>query len=88
MAKKTPQKYIKTKVIEANVLFLNPNRLKLFIFASDSIESLILDLQEMYPNENITRASVINWEFLTVAKAKEHGVFDLINERNKAAKAS
>ena len=61
-------KKIKTKVIDCNVLLQNPNRLMRFVFRSNSLESTILDLQELYPNERINRESILTWKFVTVAE--------------------
>jgi hypothetical protein len=89
--KNKPQKYIKTKVIEAHVLFSNPNALMRFVMASDSIDTVVLDLQEANPDRNITRASIINWKFLTVEDCKKMGLLTkgrflkLNNEQNVQA---
>lgn len=57
---------IMTHVIEANVLIERPrNRLIKFVFASNSIDSVVLDLQELYPESGINRASILSWKFLT-----------------------
>ena len=61
-------KKVKIKVIECHLLFTNPNRLMRFVYRSNSIESTILDLQELYPNEKITRESVLTWKFVTVGE--------------------
>ena len=60
------KKRIKSKVIDLVVLLENPkNRLIRFVFVSNSIDSVILDLQEQYPNEKITRKSIMSWKFMT-----------------------
>lgn len=66
-------KKIKTKVIECNVLLLTEpkNRIMKFVFASNSIDSVVLDLQELYPDVAITRNSILNWKFLTVGEYKK-----------------
>lgn len=57
---------IKTKVIDLKVLLEKPtNRIMRFVMASNSIDSCILDLQEQYPNEHLTRKSVLYWKFMT-----------------------
>lgn len=75
--KKTVKK-IKMKFIEAHVLFTKPkNELVRVIFPCNSIESGILDLQEVYPDRGITRKSILNWKFLTI------GDFNKLDEETK-----
>lgn len=71
---KNPQNYIKTKVIEAYVIFDNPKKLMHVIQAADSIDTVVLDLQELNPEQNIKRESVIKWKFLTVEDCKKMGL--------------
>ena len=66
------KKRIKSKVIDLVVLLEKPkNRLIRFVFVSNSIDSVILDLQEQYPNEKITRKSIMSWKFMTNAEYDE-----------------
>jgi hypothetical protein len=69
-----PQKYIKTKVIEAYMVFDNPKKLMQIVMAADSIDTVVLNLQEENIDRNITRESVIKWKFLTVEDCKKMGL--------------
>jgi hypothetical protein len=68
----------KSKIIESYIVLEHPNRLMKFITISNNIDSVICDLQEEYPEERITRKSVIKWKFLTIADLellkKEHNI--------------
>jgi hypothetical protein len=67
------KKYQKSKVIEVSYLLTFPkNQLMKAVFISDSIESVILDLQEIHPDGKITRGSVLSWKFLTVSDVKRN----------------
>jgi hypothetical protein len=67
------KKYQKSKVIEVSYLLTVPkNQLMKAVFISDSIESVILDLQEIHPDGKITRGSILSWKFLTVSDVKRN----------------
>jgi hypothetical protein len=67
---KSKAKYIKKKVIEATVIFSNPTALMRVVFLADTIDELILDMQEAYPDRGISRVSIATWKFVTIEDAK------------------
>lgn len=70
--KNSPQKYIKTKIIEAHLLLTHPtNKLMRVIYVCNSIDTFILDMRELYPEQNLERSSVLSWKFLTVKEVKD-----------------
>jgi hypothetical protein len=64
-------KKVRSKVIDATIILENPNELFRLVYASNSIEAAILDFQEIYPDRNITRKSVLSWKFMTVEEFKK-----------------
>lgn len=65
------QKKVSSKVIDALFQIKTPTpHLRRVVYISNSIEGLILDMQELFPAYNITRHSVISWKFMTIVEYK------------------
>jgi hypothetical protein len=64
-------KKVKSKVIEAHVLLENPRSLMRVVIISNTIDATVLDLQEAYPNREISRQSILSWKYLTNGDYKE-----------------
>lgn len=65
-------KKIKSKVIDATFLLDGGKKeLRRIVFICNSIDTLILNMQELFPNRGISRESVLNWKFMTVAEYEQ-----------------
>jgi hypothetical protein len=79
------QKYIKTKIIEAHLLLTHPtNKIMRVIYVCNSIDTFILDMREIYPEQNLERSSVLSWKFLTVKEVKEIDILKKLKDNQKA----
>ena len=56
---------VKMNVIEAYFLFKKRGDFQHIITLGNSIDAVILDMQELHPEETLNRDSVMSWKFLT-----------------------